>query len=702
MICRPGYNSWRCTKAAKVSFIIDAAEYFEAFVYAVHQARQTIYIAGWDFDSRLKLNRRGRIPHHVPPLGRLINQAAKHHKSLQVYILTWDFPILFMRERQFLPAINVGWRMHRRVHFHLDDEHPFGGSQHQKFVVIDDEIAFCGGLDLTHNRWDTPAHRPEDARRYSGKGPHRPFHDVQVGVSGQTARTLGVMFRKRWRCATGITLAAPAIGPGAAPWPENLPVHITDGQVAVARTLPSFKTQPAVNEVERIYLDAIRSATKWIYIENQYLTAASICRALGRRLEEEHGPEIVIVMPGKADGWLEQSTMDAIRRHNLLQLAQQDHGHRLAVYYPVVGREAVPVYVHAKLLVADDRLAIVGSANLSNRSMGLDSECCLAVEGAAGSPAAVAIDQFRQRLLCEHLSVDAAELTAACAQAGSLIRAIEILNQPHRGLRRLDLGAEPFLDGTAWGVDHSYLDPEKPFMLDLMIDHFNKDDRSGSALSELVKVSILLAGLFAVAGVWHWAHLGDWITVRQLVQWAHLLDNPSVMVPVVVGCYIVAGFLLIPITVLIGATALVLPPLPSFFCALGGSLISAVISYWVGRGLGQGAVQRLAGKRLGRLNRYLSRQGVLAMMIVRNLPLAPFTVINFFAGTTRIKFSHYVLGTVLGMAPGILAITFFTNGLMQFLKNPRWVSFFSVTAMAALIGIVFWRVRKRLKTREIS
>ena len=701
MICRPGYNSWRCTKAGKVSFIIDAAEYFEAIVYAVRQARQTIYIAGWDFDSRLNLNRRGRIPHHVPPLGRLINQAAKRNKSLQIYILTWDFPFLFMRERQLLPVINVGWRMHRRVHFHLDDEHPFGGSQHQKFVVIDDHIAFCGGLDLTNNRWDTPEHRPEDARRNSGKAPYRPFHDVQVAVSGQTARLLGVMFRKRWRCATGMTLTAPAPEPGAQ-WPDNLAVHITDGQVAVARTLPSFKTQPAVQEVERIYLDAIRSAAKWIYIENQYLTAESICKALGRRLEEEQGPEIVIVMPAKADGWLEQSTMDAIRRRNLQKLAQQDHGNRLAVYYPVVGGKAVPVYVHAKIMVADDRLAIVGSANLSNRSMGLDSECCLAVEGAAGSPAAVAIDQFRQRLLCEHLSVDAAELMAACAKEGSLIRAIETLNQPHRGLRRLDISAEPILDGTAWGVDHSYLDPEKPFMFDLMIDHFNRDDSSGSAMAEMVKAAILLAGLFAVAAAWHWAHLGDWITVRQLVQWADMLDNLSIMIPVVVGSYIVAGFLFVPITVLIGATALVLPPWPSFFCALGGSLTSAVISYWVGRGLGQAAVQRLAGKRLGRLNRYLSRQGVLAMIMVRNLPLAPFTVINFFAGTTHIKFSHYVLGTVLGMAPGILAITFFTNGLMQFFRNPRWVSFLLVTAMAGLIGIVFWRMRKRLKTRQIS
>src|SRR3569832_2150888 len=85
-----------------------------------------------------------------------------------------------------------------------------GGSHHQKVVVIDDQLAFAGGLDLTLGRWDTPDHVPDDPRRIElNPAPARPYHDVQVAVSGAAARALGELARERWRCATGKKLRAP-------------------------------------------------------------------------------------------------------------------------------------------------------------------------------------------------------------------------------------------------------------------------------------------------------------------------------------------------------------------------------------------------------------------------------------------------------------------------------------------------------------
>ena len=117
-----------------------------------------------------------------------------------------------------------------------------------------------------------------------------------------------------------------------------------------------------------------------IYFENQYLTSYRIGEALTRRLEENDGPEIVIVMPFKTGGWLEQHTMDVLRSRILNKLRHADRHDHMRVYYPRIAKDPFSaVMVHAKIMVVDDNLARVGSANLSNRSMGLDSECDLAV-----------------------------------------------------------------------------------------------------------------------------------------------------------------------------------------------------------------------------------------------------------------------------------------------------------------------------------
>ena len=113
-----------------------------------------------------------------------------------------DFSIIYTFEREPMPAVNFGWRSHRRLHFALDGEHPVGASHHQKVVVIDDRVAFAGGMDLTFARWDTSEHRPNDPRRKLGDGNiARPMHDVQVAASGGTARALGDLFRARWQGA---------------------------------------------------------------------------------------------------------------------------------------------------------------------------------------------------------------------------------------------------------------------------------------------------------------------------------------------------------------------------------------------------------------------------------------------------------------------------------------------------------------------
>lgn len=371
MICREGTNCWCTTKTDKAAFLIDGADYYEALILAARQARHSLYIAGWDIDSRLRLNRRNKVKGDIPPLGKFLNQIAKNNKSLQIYILVWDFPLMFLRERQWLPQIHLGWKTHRHIHFELDGEHPIGSSHHEKIVVVDDSIA------------------------------------------------------------------------------------------------------------------------------------------------------------------------------------------------------------------------IVGSANLNNRSMGLDTECCLVTEGEPESKTGAFITNFRRRLMAEHLGTSVEPLSKLEKENGSLLQTITAVDQSDRGLAPLEK-PEPVVDGTEPVPDETYLDPGEPFMLDRMLDHFVREPQlAESGLRRYFKIAAILLALFGLAAVWRWTPLSQWLTIERMAQWAGLVDHTPVLILAVIGAYILGGLLFVPITLMVAATALILPPWQSFISAMTGAVLNAGVTYMIGSRLGK-------------------------------------------------------------------------------------------------------------------
>jgi phosphatidylserine/phosphatidylglycerophosphate/cardiolipin synthase-like enzyme len=404
-ILAPGSNCWRSAHAQRVAWLIDAKAYFSAFREAVKRASSTIFIIAWDIDSRAILAPDAAPDDWPPALGDFLNAVVSSRRGLHAYVLDWDFIMLYQTDRELLPRYTLGWRTHPRLRFELDGEHPVGGSQHQKIVVIDDSVAFVGGLDLTNSRWDTQDHSPADAHRClpSGTG-YPPFHDVQMMVDGEAAAALGQLARERWRRATGQRIN-PRRGAKADPWPLSVAPAMREVEVGIARTEPRFQAYPEVQEVKCLYLDSIAAARRWIYIENQYLTAPAIVDALARRLEEPDGPEIVILSRLRGGGWLEESTMTRLRVDMIRALHAADRHGRLRIYYPHrAGLGDQCINLHAKVMVIDDRLLRIGSSNLNNRSMGYDTECDLAVE-AREPRVARAIAAFRHALLAEHLGV---------------------------------------------------------------------------------------------------------------------------------------------------------------------------------------------------------------------------------------------------------------------------------------------------------
>ena len=143
--------------------------------------------------------------------------------------------------------------------------------------------------------------------------------------------------------------------------------------------------------------------------------------------------------PREQCDWLEEGTMGVLRTAFLDVLARADAHGRLRVLYPVVpDLDGECVNVHSKLVIVDDELARIGSANLSERSMRLDTECDLAVEARGRRDLRAAIAALRHRLLGEHLGLDAEVVGRAERELGSTIAAIELLRSGARTLVPLD------------------------------------------------------------------------------------------------------------------------------------------------------------------------------------------------------------------------------------------------------------------------
>ena len=424
----PGRTCWRVERANRFAVIVDAADYFAALKSSILRAKRTVLLIGWDFDTRIKLDPDGGDLEGPSRLGRFLDWVVKDRPDLEVYVLKWDLGIIESIGRGSTPLVILDWISHERIHFKLDGAHPVASAHHQKIVVIDDALAFCGGIDLTADRWDTRDHIDDDPHRVrpTSRRHYGPWHDATTAVDGDVARALGELARTRWKLATGQDVAAPKVE--SDPWPDGVRPTFDNVDVAIARTVPTYRDQAEVREIEALYLAAIAGAKHAIYIESQYFAAQRIAEAMAARLSEADGPEIVIVNPETAHGWLEEEAMGSARARLLETIGAADRHGRFRIYNPVT-EDGKPIYVHAKIMVIDDRLLRIGSSNLNNRSMGYDTECDLALEVRRG-PDADAISRkilaFRDDLLAEHLGMRSEDIPGAIeAASGSLIGMIE-------------------------------------------------------------------------------------------------------------------------------------------------------------------------------------------------------------------------------------------------------------------------------------
>lgn len=688
-------------RAQRVAFLVDGEAVFGAVADALERAQSSVWLLGWDFHSAVRL-RRGDPQGRPDELVALLDALARERPSLHVRVLAWDFAMLYALEREFLPLLRFGAKTHRRVHFAMDSEHPLTASQHQKLVVVDDAIAFAGGFDLTAHRWDTRAHLPDDPRRVTPAGkPYPPFHDVQIAVDGQAACALATLARERWQRATGRSVRPTK--PQGDPWPPKLEPQVRDVAVGIARTLPSHRGKPEAREVEALYRASIAAARRWIYIENQYLTSPRIAGWLAERLRETEGPEVVIVGPRENAGWLEESTMGVLRDRAVRDLREADRHDRLRVLYPHLSNlpEGQTLNIHSKVMVLDDSFARVGSSNLSNRSLGLDTECDIALEAEGQEPVREAIAGFRNDLLAEHLGTTPARVAAELERTGSLVGAVDALCGGARTLRSLELDASHWTAEALEAV--GTIDPEHPVPLEELVTRFGEDGDAptGSAGGRAWRVLRVLLVLLGFAVAWRATPFGDWVTTERLTA-ALAFFRESWYGPLAAGgVFTVACVALVPVTALTVAAGLALGAGVGIAVAWLGGIAAAVLGYWAGRLLWRDSVRRLAGLRLNALSRRLARRGILSSALLRSIPIAPFMVVNLVAGASHVRPRDFVVGTALGMLPGTVLLIVAGDGIRALLSRPDGPAWLWAALIVLALAGVFAALR-RLLARDAS
>jgi phospholipase D1/2 len=412
--------AWRIHERQGSGLLIDGRDYYRAFYAAALKAQRSILLLGWQFDSDVELLRGEDLPPGAErrdvELVALLDRLCRERPGLRVCVLAWDFSVFFALEREVLQKLYFDAITCAGFRFRWDDTVPLGGSHHQKVAIIDGQIAFTGSQDICQARWDDSSHHPTNPLRFSRLTFHQPYHEVQVALSGEAARSMVDLFVERWQGATGERLDPNELV--AATRFDDLAVTLPmpPARIGIARTVPAYESRPAVREVASLFVGAVSRAERLIYIESQYLTSSAFRDALVERMRDRKRPrlDIVCILPFKPEKLKEEMTV-AVPQRVLLRTIEEEarrSGHDFRAFNVLAGvdddGEPLHVYIHSKVMIVDDRWFIVGSANLTNRSMTIDSEICVVYDGDADPAVAHGIRRARVRLLSEHVGREVA------------------------------------------------------------------------------------------------------------------------------------------------------------------------------------------------------------------------------------------------------------------------------------------------------
>lgn len=392
----------------RITPLIDGANYLPALRAALRDARSSVTVAGWCLTPHVPLTRDN------PQLlldSRLLPELLEVARRVPVRLLLWGGAPAFIQPttraaREVKRALDeAAAQAGVDLRCELDCTAHASHCHHQKTVVVDDRIAFLGGMDITTfqgDRWDRPGHPLRAGLNW---------HDVQARIEGEAVADVARNFRQRWEGATGAPLDLPEREPAV---DETM---TTPAQIV--RTIPA-RTYDALPKGEfgiyHAYLEVIRRARRYIYCENQYLWSPDVVEALCDKIEHPPAPDfrIVVVLPARAYS----GKWDNDRHVKKLREADDGRGmfeaYSLYASGPHLGLFPFryrPVYVHAKVAMVDDEWCLIGSANLNTRGLVTDSEIDVLAHDRELAR------ELRISLWAEHLALPREEVAGAAPAA---------------------------------------------------------------------------------------------------------------------------------------------------------------------------------------------------------------------------------------------------------------------------------------------
>jgi uncharacterized membrane protein YdjX (TVP38/TMEM64 family) len=213
-----------------------------------------------------------------------------------------------------------------------------------------------------------------------------------------------------------------------------------------------------------------------------------------------------------------------------------------------------------------------------------------------------------------------------------------------------------------------------------------------------IRLTVIAAVLICVGVVlWRFTPLAEWSSPERLLALTQSLSQTRWSLLIVPVVYVIAGLVFFPLTVLIAVTALMFEPVTAFAVAFSGTIANAVVTYGVGGKLLRGTAREAMGATVSKLESALSNRGVIAVAVIRTVPIAPFTVVNMAAGLIGVRLRDYIAGTALGVAPGVTALTVFGTQLQDVLREPTTKSILMLIAI--LLG---WIALSLLLQRAVT
>jgi uncharacterized membrane protein YdjX (TVP38/TMEM64 family) len=300
--------------------------------------------------------------------------------------------------------------------------------------------------------------------------------------------------------------------------------------------------------------------------------------------------------------------------------------------------------------------------------MATDTECDLFIEAHTPNERATITD-IQNRLLADHMGGSADEIAAARRTTPSLIELADSYGAQGHRLRRINDGRlrndelTVYIEGVA--------DPEQPIGAEQFVSSLLGGAMPARSVPTIFKAVVIGLVIIAAAMIWEFTPLADMINPK--VVGAALRDfaqGPSAPF-VVVAAFVAGGLVVFPVVVLIAATAATFGPFLGFVYAALGTMASALVTYGLGAVLGKQTLRDLLGPRLDNVRKRVARKGVIAVALIRLVPVAPFTIVNLLAGASEITLTQYLLGTALGMLPGIAMMSVLGHQLSQIILHPN-------------------------------